>query len=43
MRELLGHVKERGERRVNKMFYNLIIHIDFIMFPYALGNIVDAI
>ena len=33
----MGHVKERGERRENEMFYNLIMHIESTVFSYALG------
>jgi hypothetical protein len=37
MREeiIVGIVKERGERRENKMFYNLIMHRECIVIPYA--------
>jgi hypothetical protein len=37
-RELLGHACE-GERRDNEMFYNLIMHIKSIVFPYALETL----
>jgi hypothetical protein len=36
-------VKERGEKRENEMFYNLIIHRESIVFPYALENTVDTL
>jgi hypothetical protein len=41
-RELLGHVKERGERKENKMFYDLIMHMDFTLFLYSLGYIINV-
>jgi hypothetical protein len=41
-RELSGHTWE-GERRDNEMFYNLIMHMEFTVFSYALGNTVDVL
>jgi hypothetical protein len=32
-----------GERRESEMFYNVIMHRESTMFPYALGSIVNAL
>jgi hypothetical protein len=32
-----------GERRENEMFYNLIMHRESTVFPYTLGNTVNAL
>jgi hypothetical protein len=31
-----------GEMRESEMLYNLVMHRESTMFPYALGSIVDA-
>ena len=41
-KKLLGHVNERGERRENEMFYNLIIYRETV-FPYTLKNTVNVL